>query len=662
VHDRTATRPAARAIAAGLLAAGMLGPSTQGLTAAPAAAEALDAASPTHTAEGTVEREPCADRAPLRRPFFGDLHVHTAFSLDASTMGTVNRPADAYRFARGERIGLQPYGPDGAPLRTARLARPLDFAAVTDHSELLGEAYTCNTPGLSGHDSIVCRIYRGWPRAAFFWMNFQASRGVRHDFCGEDGRICREAARTPWREIVEAAEAAYDRSGRCRFTSFIGYEWTGSMGTGNNYHRNVIFANDAVPELPISFIDEPDLQRFWSRLGEDCRDAGTGCDVVVIPHNSNLSGGEMFRTVTGDGTPISRAEAEGRHRFEVLVEVMQHKGDSECLPGAGTTDELCAFEKLAENSFSGRFYAWRADPPLPRQFVRHALREGLREERRLGVNPFRFGIIASTDTHLGTPGLAAESPDFPGHGGAGKPPGDALPTGLPDHVDFNPGGLAVLWAEENTRTALFAAMKRREAYGTSGPRMVVRFFGGWGLPDDLCSQADWPRIGYARGVPMGGRLGEPPTRDAAPTFVVSALADPGTAEAPGTPLQRVQIVKGWATDDATYERVYEVAGDADNGAGVDLLTCEPHGEGSTALCSVWRDPDFDPGQSAFYYARAVENPTCRWSQKLCRAAGVRCDDAETIAPGFEDCCAESHRPVIQERAWTSPIWYRPPAS
>lgn len=616
--------------------------------------------------EGLTERAPCASREPARRPFFGDLHVHTTFSLDAATMDTRNRPADAYRFARGEPLGIQPYAEDGTPLRTVRLARPLDFAAVTDHAELLGEAHTCNTPDLPGHDSWVCKLYRGWPRAAFFWMNFQASRAQRHDFCGEDGSLCREAARGPWRETVEAAEAAYDRSADCAFTSFIGYEWTGAAGTGNNFHRNVIFANDVVPELPLSFIDEPDLERFWNRLGGACRNAGDACDVVVIPHNSNLSAGMMFRTVRPDGTPITRSEAEARARYEVLVELIQHKGESECMPGlangSGGSDELCAFEKLAENSFSGRFYSFAGSEPVARQFVRNILREGLTEEKRLGVNPFQFGFIGSTDTHLGTPGLVAETADFPGHGGAGKPPGNDLPVGLPDHIDFNPGGLAVLWAEENTRSALFAAMKRREAYATSGPRMVVRFFGGFELPDDLCDAADWPAAGYAKGVPMGGRL-RPATRPGlAPDFVVAAVADPGTPDAPGTPLQRVQIIKGWMTEDATYEQVYEVAGNADNGATVDTTTCQTSGTGAQSLCAVWRDPDFDAAQSAFYYARVVENPTCRWSQKLCASVGVSCDDEATIPDGFEDCCSEKHRPVIQERAWTSPIWYRPPAS
>jgi hypothetical protein len=612
------------------------------------------------TASAETGREACAERDPLRRPFFGDLHVHSQFSLDASTQGTRNRPADAYRFARGERLGIQPFTSDGKPMRHIQLARPLDFAAVTDHAELLGEWNICNTPGLEGHDSWVCRVYRTWPRVAFFWMNYVASNGERHGFCGDDGSVCREAARGPWRETVDAAEAAYDRSDACEFTAFNAYEWTGGAGAGNNFHRNVIFRNDSVPELPISFIEGTELSQLYAQLRSECTDTER-CDALVIPHNSNLGGGMMFQTVRSDGSPITAADARERSRFETLVEIMQHKGESECMTGVGTADELCGFEKLAQSNFRGRYSPRLAEPPTARQFVRHALQSGLEQDARIGVNPFKFGIIASTDTHLAAPGLVAESAEYPGHGGAGTPVGDALPVGLPDDIDFNPGGLAVLWAEENTREALFDAMRRREAYGTSGPRMTVRFFGGWDYASDLCEGGDFAAQGYARGAPMGADL---PAQNAgsggAPTFAVSALRDPGTPAAPGTALQRVQIVKGWLDGSELRERVVDVAGSADNGASVDPASCETSGPGHDGLCAVWRDPDFDPTQRAFYYARIVENPTCRWSQKLCNARGVRCDDPATIGEGLEACCSPDHRPVIQERAWTSPIWYRPP--
>ena len=612
------------------------------------------------TAAAESGREPCARSNPLRTPFFGDLHVHTRFSLDASTQGTRNRPADAYRFARGERVGIQPFDADAKPLRHIQLERPLDFAAVTDHAELLGARHICETPGLEGHDSWVCRIYRGWPRVAFFWMNYRSAIGKSHGFCGEDGSVCREAGREPWQETQEAAEAAYDRSFACDFTSFVAYEWTGGAGPGNNFHRNVIFRNANVPELPISFLDGVELSQLYAQLRSECTNSGD-CDAVVIPHNSNLGGGRMFDTYRNDGSPITASEARERAQFETLVEIMQHKGESECMTGTGSEDELCGFEKLAQSNFRGRFSALLAEPPSARQFVRHALQSGLEQDRRIGVNPFKFGIVASTDTHLAAPGLVAESADYPGHGGAGTPAGDSIPVGLPDAIDFNPGGLAVLWAEENTRESLFDAMRRREAYGTSGPRISVRFFGGWDYSDDLCKSATFATTGYAQGTPMGGDL--PPWRagaTAAPSFAVSALRDPGTAKQPGTPLQRIQIVKGWVEGSELHERVVEVTGTPDNGASVDLDTCMPSGPGHDGLCAVWRDSEFDASEHAFYYARVVENPTCRWSQKLCNARGVNCDDPETISEGLEPCCSATHRPVIQERAWTSPIWYRPP--
>ncbi len=642
-------RAAGRGLA-GLLAAGLL-------ASAAAAEPARQGVTPERPYVVTEDREPCAGFDPLRQPFFGDTHVHTAFSQDASTQGTRNTPRDAYRFARGEPLGIQPYDAEGRPLRTARLERPLDFAAVTDHAEQLGEVHLCSTPGASGYDSWVCRLYRGWPRAAFFVMNWVAtSWESRFDFCGDEGTLCLDAAHTVWEEIQAAAEGAYDRSAACGFTSFVGYEWTASARFGRNLHRNVIFRNERVPALPASVFEARTATALWDRLQAECLEAGTGCDVITIPHNANLSNGLMFESAGTPGTPIDAAEAARRARFEPLVEVMQHKGDSECLPGAA--DELCAFEKLPYDYFGVKFVPWLGGgEPGEKDTVRWALGEGLRLRQQLGENPFRFGLVASTDTHLGTPGLVAEE-GHPGHGGAGAPAARSLPRGLPDDLEYGPGGLAVLWAEENTRDALFAAMQRREAYGTSGTRPLVRFFGGWDWPEDLCRRDDFVARGYADGVPMGGMLPPPPPDARAPAFAVWALRDPGTGRRPGTPLQRIQIVKGWLEDGDPRERVLDVAG-GDNGASVELATCAPRGEGADQLCRVWRDPDFDPAEDAFYYARVVENPTCRWSQYACNAARVDCADPDAVPEGFEGCCSERHRRTVQERAWTSPIWYAP---
>jgi len=619
-------------------------------------------AGPAYSAEAdfvrTEEREACTQNDPLRRPYFGDTHVHTGYSQDASTQGTRTTPREAYAFAQGAPLAIQPWDADGVPQRTLQLDRPLDFAVVTDHAEQIGEVQLCKTPEAPGHGSIVCRIYRSFPRVAFYLMNYQYSAGgERWGFCGEDDVHCLAAAGTVWKDIQGAAEGAYDRTKACTFTSFVGYEWTSSAGTGKNLHRNVIFRNERAPALPISVMETGNTAAdLWDQLERECVQGMPGCEVLTIPHNSNLDGGLMFQSASEIGAPISEAEARRRARWEPLIEIMQHKGDSECMLGGDTTDEACGFEKLPYDSFGAQFIA-TGGPAVPRQFVRHALKEGLLLERQLGANPFRYGIIASTDTHLGAPGRVSEK-NHPGHGGAGNSAADELPPGLPDNLEFGPGGLAVLWAEENSRDSLFAAMQRREAYGTSGPRITVRLFGAWNPPEQLCGKEDFVALGYSSGVPMGGDL---PTRTAdatTPSLAVWALQDPGPEGAPGVPLQRVQIVKGWLDGETTHEQVFDVAG-GPNAARVDPATCEPLGKGAPSLCSVWKDPEFDPAQPAFYYARVLENPTCRWSQHLCLAAGVDCSDPSTITEGYEPCCSEDHRPVIQERAWTSPIWYRP---
>jgi hypothetical protein len=605
---------------------------------------------------GAEQREPCAHRDAERRPFFGDLHVHTAYSQDASTQGTRTTPREAYAFARGEPLGIQPFAADGKALRTVRLDRPLDFAAVTDHAEQIGEVRICRTPGSPGHDSWVCRLYRSFPRAAFFVMNTAySSGGERFGFCGEGGAGCLAAARTVWQETRDAAEGAYDRSAACRFTSFVGYEWTAGQDGGKNLHRNVIFASEHVPELPITVMETgAEAARLWDALERDCVAGLPGCDVLTIPHNSNLDGGLMFMSAVELGAEIGAEEAARRARWEPLAEIMQHKGDSECVLSGDTSDEACGFEKLPYDNFRGRYRLFGAKPAKPVQFVREALKRGLAIEAKLGANPFRYGIVASTDTHLGAAGLVSER-DFPGHGGAGAPAGETRPAGLPDALEFGPGGLAVLWAEENTREALFAALERREAYGTSGPRHVVRFFGGRSYPEDLCERDDFVATGYRGGVAMGGELSGGPS-EAPLRFAVQALADPGSGTEPGVPLQRIQIVKGWLEQGAPKERVIDVAG-GPNDASVDLATCEPRGAGHARLCTVWSDPDFDPHEPAFYYARVLENPTCRWSQRICAAAKVDCARPETIGEGLDGCCDPLHQRTVQERVWTSPIWY-----
>ena len=629
-------------------------------------------------------REPCADYSALRRPFFGDTHVHTALSFDASSQDTRNRPPQAYDFARGARMGIQPYDDKGQAMRHVQLDRPLDFAAVTDHSEFFGEISMCTTPGAPGYWHPVCIGHRWFPSFSFATFGaYGMAAKKRWGFCGDDSEQCFTAANATWLDVQEAAEQAYDRSSDCSFTSFVGYEWTASVGAGQNLHHNVIFRNALVPDRALSWIDTPSQVQLWDYLEKECVRDKPGCDAVAIPHNSNLSGGLMFETARVQDeniptAPVTAAEAGRRARWNPLFEVMQHKGASECdnRIAIWAEDEFCDFELLEYDSFGGKnsgavggaslevlaLFVPDEDmpvtkPPEQSNFLRYALKKGLEQQAELGVNSFKYGLVASTDTHIAAAGLVMEK-NFVGHGGAGMGAADALPVGLPDDLEYGPGGLAVLYAEENTRDSLFAAMQRRETYATSGTRPTLRFFGGWDYPSDLCATSDLVAQGYAGGVPMGGDLPLPASTQANPRFVVSAAYDPGTAEYPGAALQRIQLIKGWYRDGELLEQTLDIAG-GDNSASVDINSCQRTGEGHSQLCTVWEDRDFDPSAQAFYYTRVLENPSCRWSQYACADAGVRCDDTATIPAGMEKCCAANHKKTIQERAWSSPIWYTP---
>jgi hypothetical protein len=595
--------------------------------------------------ERTELREDCLLHEPLRRPWFGDLHIHTSHSFDAYLFETRNEPRDTHAFAKGAPLGLAPLDPQGNPTRQTQLLRPLDFAAATDHAELLGEASICTTPGHPSYDSPACQIFRNDPNTAFtlFGLGLATTPPDRLGLCGENDLLCLLQAASVWSDIQGAAEEHYDRSASCGFTTFNAYEWTGSPG-GDNLHRNVIFRNANVPFFPFSYFEASQPEALWSGLEEQCVNSPSACDVLSIPHNSNLSNGRTFDPLGSNGLPMTGAEAFQRRRIEPLTEVVQHKGDSECRFGVGNNDELCDFEKLATLPPA-------LDAPL--SYARNALLEGLAVESSAGFNPFAFGLIGSTDTHNGTAGASRED-TFVGHAGdRDDTPEGRLSGGL---LLNNPGGLAVVWAEENSRDALFTAMRRREVYATTGTRPEVRFFGGFSYPLDLCDAADFAAQGYASGVPMGGAIG--PAAGAAPRFAVSALQDPGAiGGAPATPLQRIQIVKGWLDSNGTREAVYDVAGSTDNGAGLDLATCTTSGSSFASLCTVWEDPDFDPSQPAFYYARVLENESCRWNRWTCVAAGVDC--STTPPAGFEACCDPSVPKTLQERAYTSPIWYQP---
>ncbi|MGB5350602.1 MAG: DUF3604 domain-containing protein, partial [Polyangiales bacterium] len=480
----------------------------------------------------------------------------------------------------------------------------------------------------------------------------------------------------------------YDRTDRCQFTTFVGYEWSASPSDGtlhvgkvHNLHRNVIFRNSIVPEVPVDFFDAAHVEELWSGLRKHCLDTGSGCDALTIPHNANLSAGRMFNEEMKDALPFTAAYAQERAFFEPLMEIYQHKGSSECVPGQTSGDELCDFEIVPYDNLRAAKQD-KMTAVSPSDTMRYGLGEGLRLAGTLGTNPFEYGIVGGTDNHLGLAGNTNEA-QFRGGGGAGDMRVGDQVIEFPDRVYFGGGGLGGVWAEENSREAIFRALRRKETYGTSGTRMVVRFFGGE-YPEDLCERRDFEQEGYRAGVPMGGTL-VPGAFAGAPRFAVFAMRDPGTAEFPGAALQRVQIVKGWVdSQGAVHEKLFAVAGDTDLSAWVNQDTCLPEGKGSASLCSVWTDPEFDPTNRAYYYARVLEVPTCRWSTRMCVQAKYDCDKQDR--PIDKQCCQQSAglhprdcravvcdetnandaccqpgvvRPFIQERAWTSPIWYNP---
>jgi len=642
--------------------------------------------------ERTEQREPCDDYTETRRPMFGDLHVHTSYSFDSYVSSQRNDPWAAYRYAKGEPIMLS--DPDSNQTLKAQIQRPLDFTGVTDHSEFLGPVNICTMDsGKLGYWFPYCMMTRSeffmvQLLAADYWVNMgvldESDQKEESFVCTLND--CDAAHRETWHKIQQAAEDHYDRSSNCSFTTFVGYEYTDAPDF-KNLHRNVIFRNKHVTDTAISTYDTGTLNfpLLWEMLREQCTDGDEGCDVMSIPHNPNLSGGLMFPD------PLDEQQARDRLFFEPLVELVQHKAASECrfdrLAGRGldTEDELCDFEQVVADNLSmlgtvfGEVQTESAKPvPLEefgrRNMVRNALKDGLALGDKNGINPFKMGFIGSTDTHSATPGGAEEN-NYVGHLGRR----DAGYRNVQDHFYDNPGGLAVVWAEENSRDAIFEGMRRKETYATSGTRPIVRFFAGSELPEDLCGTDNMVEQAYAGGVPMGGELG-PTTAEQAPRFLVSAMKDAGSPGNPGLDLQRVQIIKGWldATGE-THEQVFDVAGSPDNGAGVDPQSCAPTGSGHANLCTVWQDPGFNPAEDAFYYVRVVENPSCRWSTLQCQAAGVnpfapncseqaaamteKLQDDGAIGDVYGKCCIDPatqpfYSPIIQERAWTSPIWYK----
>ncbi|MBJ22609.1 MAG: hypothetical protein CL933_24635 [Deltaproteobacteria bacterium] len=599
--------------------------------------------------------ERCADYDAERNVYWGDLHVHTSYSMDAYIFDTRLDPEDAYRFARGEARMLPPLDEEGRGTIPFQIGRPLDFAAVTDHADAFGGVRLCTDPESDAYSTELCKNYRRPFNPASVGAGTKDIVGRvaslnSAPLCGADGALCRAGLIDTWKDLQRAAAKFDDDAPSCRFTTFVAYEHTATPNL-TKVHRNVIFRNDKVIEKPITFSDQPSGLGLWQELDRQCLSGVEGCDVLAIPHNPNLSNGRLFTIEYPEhSTRQEQARlASLRARMEPVVEIMQIKGESECRSGMWKVlgaDEDCDFEKFRQlhevedcqdgmgwGALGGKGCRSRLD------FARYALIEGMREADRIGVNPYGFGMIAATDIHAGTPGPTEEweTQTF-----------DARVPG----PGYNLGGLAAVWAEENSRESIFQALRRREVYGTSGPRMTIRLFGGWDYPKDLCDSDALVSEGYAGGVPMGSDLPIRTRGAEAPVFVVSAMRDSGTAKHPGNLLQRVQIVKGWADPDGTFhQQVVDVAGSKENGASVDPKTCEVSGPGENQLCSVWRDPDFDANQRAVYYARVFENPSCRFSTRICNAG----------APGQKPAgCGNPDIPLtIQDRAWTSPIWYTP---
>ncbi len=635
---------------------------------------AAGCAGPAPTAPAPDEAQPSAENAgaapevehnPLRNAYYGDFHVHSSWSLDAYSLGgNRNDPAMAYRFGRGEEVNTA----DG---RVLRLRVPLDFMAVTDHDIWLGTVHLCLDESDAAYDTPTCEQVRA--NAWFGYGDFEARGRVPADICGQNepamsaDNKCYERARHQWHAVQRNADA-FNEPGR--FTTFPAYEWTANPPGFGHLHRNVIFRGDGVPEWGGSSVAmENRPERLWRWLEEAC----TGdCQVLAIPHNSNLSGGSAFEEYAW--IPYTPQTLRLRARTEPLVEIHQIKGNSECYVGLGTTDEECNFETYQPVCEPGE----RSGCASASDYVRNALKAGLRLEADYGVNPFKFGFIASPDDHQSLAGAADEA-EFAtrpvkfgtsggfGMAGQGSDGGPAWFGDQPDGGNVNnPGGLVGVWAEANTRDAIFDALRRRETFGNSGPRIHLRFFAGWDYPADLDTRRDMLEAAYADGVPMGADLPDPPADDTGdgPRFVVWATKDPASAN-----LQKVQIVKGWATTGEpaapfapsgvqTAEQVYDVVcADglepdpqtrrcADNGARVDLSDCSYSTDlGAAELSTTWTDPDFDPAQRAFYYVRVLENPTCRWTTHRALARG------EAPPP--------SDPPTVKERAWSSPIWYTP---
>jgi len=582
---------------------------------------------------------PAVDFNTDRNAYFGDLHVHTMYSFDAFMFGTTSSPDEAYEFAKGGTI-VHPAGFE------MKLQVPLDFYGVTDHAYYLGVLRQLANP-----DSDISKlpIAAGMSTLGDVTQRRQKNREVNQFMRSEKGHEINDLAiqKSAWDDIVAAANRHNDPGS---FTTFIAYEYTASAPDAARLHRNVIFKGDEAPELPFSQLDSSNPEDLWQWMDDN---RAAGFESLAIPHNSNGSNGRMFMLTDYSGRPLDDAYANQRIRNEPLVEITQIKGSSDTHPALSPFDEWAEFE-----IFPYRIATYLDSDPNG-SYVRQALLNGIQMQAGQGFNPYKFGVIGSSDTHNGT--HAGEEYDH--WGGSSLFDADGALRGsvpLPEptadddlyaqtyYDKWGAAGLAGVWAEENTRGSIYDAFRRKETFGTSGTRMKVRFFAGYDLPNP--DDPDVIEKSYAGGVPMGGDLiGE---ADKSPSFFTWVAKDPNSA-----PLDRVQIIKGWIENGETVEKVYDVAcssGDvdptshrcSDNGARVDITDCSFSVDvGAAELRAVWQDPNFAPDQHAFYYVRGLENPTCRWSTWDAIRAGVQPN------PDLN--------PILQERVWSSPIWVTP---
>ena len=595
------------------------------------------------------EFSPYVDQNFPKRVLFGDTHHHTILSFDDGLMGTKLGPDDSFRFAKGEEVT------SNSGLR-AKLNRPYDFLVVSDHAEYLGIADLIlkADPGLLAdpygrrwYDMFTSGSEGGFDAAKEVFFSITEGKELWKDD---------KLKRTVWERVINIASKHNDPG---HFTAFNGYEWTSAPGPGNNLHRVVIFRDgpDRVKTIvPFSAFDSSDPEDLWKFLA--AYEANTGGNVLAIPHNGNASNGLMWDDETLSGKPLDKAYAESRMRWEPLMEVTQSKGDMETHPFLSTDDEFADFETWDFGNFAGPTVP-KEQSMLEHEYARSALKLGLQLENKLGANPFKFGMIGSTDSHIGMSTMREDN--WYGKLPQNEPSPERWEHVMLQYADgsasatdwmLSASGLAAVWAAENTRESIFDSMERKEVYATTGSRITVRLFAGWDFKADEVERPDFARVGYLRGVPMGGDLTNGPAGKA-PTMMIRAMRDPDNAN-----LDRVQIIKGWlGADGKTQERIYDVA--CSDGRKIVNRRCnKPVGStvnvadasytntiGDPMLTAHWVDPDFDPNQRAFYYVRVLEIPKPRWTAYDAKFFKVKMDEEVPMS--------------VQDRAYTSPIWYTP---